>query len=84
MPFYDLHGCATGANFPMLLADWIRRKIGVIRQRNNDENFTFTLMMKKAINVFYKAYTETPIYPKCKSNFELDLSTKLFQFMQYF
>ncbi|XP_055306558.1 uncharacterized protein LOC129570859 [Sitodiplosis mosellana] len=64
MPFYDMRGCATGANFPLLLADWLKRKIGVIRQRNDDKEFSFTLLMKKAIDVFYKAYTETPIYPK--------------------
>lgn len=67
MPFYDMKGGQPGANFPMLLASWLKRRIGVIRKHNNDDVFTFTLLMKKSINEYYQEYTESPIYPECKS-----------------
>lgn len=67
MPFYDMKGGIPGANFPMLLASWLKRRIGVIRKHNNDDKFTFTLLMKKSINEYYQEYTESAIYPECKT-----------------
>ncbi|XP_031638346.1 uncharacterized protein LOC116350635 [Contarinia nasturtii] len=60
---YDMRGCKPEANYPLLIADWYKRNVGILRQRNNDSEFTFTILMKKSIDVGYKAYTETPIYP---------------------
>lgn len=66
MPFYDFYHCENGTNFPLLLADWIKRKIGILRKERNDDTFTFKLLAKKHINQDYRANIESPIYPDCK------------------
>lgn len=65
-PFYDMHHSHRGINFPAILLDWLKRKIGVLRQRNGN-TFIFTLLAKKYVSQLYMAHTETPIYPNCKS-----------------
>lgn len=65
-PFYDLYHCKNGISFPMMLADWIKRKIGILRKNGKNNSFKFTLLMKKKIDEFYKAHIERPIYPDCK------------------
>lgn len=66
MPFYDMHSYDSATSFPVLLTEWLKRKIGVLRNKNNDDAFTFNLLAKKSINQCYRAYEESPIYPDCK------------------
>lgn len=64
--YYDMRGCTEGANLPMLLTDWIKRRVGVLRKERNDATFKFTLLTKKNIREEYMAHTEEPIYPDCE------------------
>lgn len=61
----DLFTCSE-TNFPLTIIDWVKRSIGIIRQRFKDHTFTFTLLAKKNIQEDYMAHTEAPIYPDCK------------------
>lgn len=64
MNYYDMRGCAEGTSLPLLLIDWLKRKIGLLRKQNNDETFTFTLLTKKSLDERFMEYDETPIYPE--------------------
>lgn len=69
-PFYDLYHCKNENSFSMMLAHWIKRKIGILRKNNKNDSFTFTLLAKKNIHQFYEAHKECPIYPDCKSKLD--------------
>lgn len=66
MPFYDMFHAQRGIILPVILADWVKRKVGVLRHHNKDDSFTFTLLTKKRVDNSYMAHDETPIYPDCK------------------
>lgn len=66
MPFYDMHSYDSATSFPKLLMEWLKREIGLLRNKNKDDSFTFTLLAKKDINQYYMAHEESPIYPDCK------------------
>ncbi|XP_055323806.1 uncharacterized protein LOC129578759 [Sitodiplosis mosellana] len=62
LPFYDMRD-KHSANLSILLADWIKRRIGVLRQHNRDNSFTFTLLAMMDPEKEFEAHTEYPIYP---------------------
>lgn len=65
---YDMRDCRSETNLPWLLADWAKRKTGIVRHQIKDDSYTFTLLTKKQIKEDYKAHKEEPIYPQCKTN----------------
>lgn len=63
--YYDMYAC--GEVLPMLLFDWMKRRIGLSWRQNNKQFPTFTLLVKKNLNEDYMDYAEKPIYPEhCK------------------
>lgn len=69
--FYDMRGCKPDANITLLLIDWQKRKIGILKKRFQDDTITFKVLAKKDFNEDYLAHTEKPIYPDCKITFSL-------------
>lgn len=63
--YYDMRDCEEGVNLSMLQINWLKCKIGILRQRYNDDSFTFKLMAKKDLNNDFMVYEEKPIYPNC-------------------
>lgn len=59
LPFYDLK-CG---NVTALFVDWLRRKIGILKQNDTD---TFILMAKHSANSKFEQSNESPILPNCK------------------
>lgn len=66
LPFYDMRGCKKLANISELLSDWLKRRIGVLKQQKNDTADTFTLLAMKDPEEDFVASLESPIYPNCK------------------
>lgn len=66
LPFYDMRDCKQGGNLSLLLIDWLKRKIGVLKQKNQNKSTTFTLLAMKDAEEDFEAHYEQPIYPDCK------------------
>lgn len=66
MQYYDMQNPDSSISFPMLLTQWLKRRIGVLRNKSKHNPFTFTLLAKKDVDQFYVAHKETAIYPDCK------------------
>lgn len=64
--FYDMRECEKRTNLPLLMMDWKRRNVGVLRQRFHGDDFQLTILAKtdnyKNSNL---KHTEKPIYPDC-------------------
>lgn len=65
MPFYDMHNFS----FPLILADWMKRKIGILRYHDQDYSFKFLLLTKQSLYEPFYAYHVEPVYPCCKLAF---------------
>lgn len=65
LPFYDMRD-KHSANLSILIADWIKRRMGVLRQHNRNNSFTFTLLAMTDPEEEFEAHIEYPIYPDCK------------------
>lgn len=62
--FYDMRDCKNDdKSLPSLFVDWMKRRIGIVRQHTNDRDFTFTLLAKQNYNQIYTISKENPIYP---------------------
>lgn len=66
LPYYDMRGCKHTTNITTLLADWMKRRIGILRQHNQNNSFSFTLLAMKDAKEEFDAHFEYPIYPDCK------------------
>lgn len=66
LPYYDMRD-KHSAKLSLLLADWIKRRLGILRQHNRDNSFTFTLLAITDPEEEFEAHTEYPIYPDCKT-----------------
>lgn len=67
LPFYDKRGCKKIANLSDMLADWLKRRIGVLKQQNKNTVDTFTLLAMNDFEEDFEASLENPIYPNCMS-----------------
>ncbi|XP_031633299.1 uncharacterized protein LOC116347044 [Contarinia nasturtii] len=63
LPFYDMRGCRHDANLTTILADWMKRRIGILRQHNQNNSFTFTLLAMMDAEEEFEAHFAKPIYP---------------------
>lgn len=71
LPFYDMRGCKPGENLSLLLIDWLKRRIGVLKQKNPDKSTTFTLLAMKDPEEDFGVHFESPIFPDCEFCVEL-------------
>lgn len=65
LPFYDMRD-KHSANLSLLIADWIKRRIGILKQHKKDNSFVFTLLAMTDPEGEFEIHTERPIYPDCK------------------
>lgn len=67
MKYYDHRGCENKTNLPLLLMDWLKRKVGILRQRFHDHDaFELTVWAKTDIDMTANMiHCEKPIFPDC-------------------
>lgn len=82
MSYFDMR---EGAGLPMLLINWMKRKAGIVRNKNEtyDASFTLTLLAKRRLDEEFLAHEEMPIYPECMPNLFFHIvnrKTRIFPF----
>lgn len=81
LPYCDLRHRA--ANLTILLTDFVKRNIGILRQHEKNTSFTFTLLSRRTADRDFEATIEHPIYPECKY-FEKNVSRFLVIFLKLY
>lgn len=67
MSYFDMR---EGEVLPILLMNWMKRKVGIVRSKNGiyDASFTLNLLAKRRLDEPFLAHQEKPIYPECMSH----------------
>lgn len=68
MGYYDLHQDRdVNRNLPTVLIEWMRRKVGILRQHIEDSTYTFSVLAKMDRSQNFREYRATPVSPPSKS-----------------
>lgn len=60
----DMRGCQSGTNASLLMMDWKKRNVGILRQRFNDDAFELEIMARTSLTSSV-THIEKPMYPDC-------------------